>query len=519
MKTPGTLLIRTDAGTEIGHGHVMRCLALAQAWQDRGGSCVFAVAGEIGALKEWLSLENCSITRIAAVPGNNEDLKQLLTAAQRVNPRWVVVDGYHFSAEYHRSLRETGHKVLVIDDDGSAEHFADIVLDQNAGAEETSYAQCKEHTKRLLGPRFALLRREFRAWHRWHREIPGVARKVLVTMGGSDPRNITKRVVEALAALGDRQLEIRVVAGASYNKLDTLKSWVAGQDDRFTVVADPKNMPELMQWADLAVSAAGSTCWEMCLAGLPAVIMDIAENQGAIARELSGRGIALHVPSSQATAETIVASVESLLLDPERRAAMSSRARQLVDGYGAIRVVAAMRAHGCTLRRASQSDCRILWQWANDPHVRQASFSSDSIPWEAHCRWFSQKVSEPNCLFLMFESEGTPVATIRTQNTPSSDVEMSITMSAEYRGQGLAPMLLERAVEAVFAATKADNVHAFIKPENRASLRAFENAGFLLLGTTQVKGSQALRYLRERAPITSARARVRADAMQGVLSW
>src|SRR5215468_7020543 len=113
-----TVIIRVDASTAIGHGHVMRCIALAQEWQDRGGRCLFVSANPVPAIEARLRAEGCEIVKLEAVPGSREDALQVAQSAAQNDARQVVVDGYHFGVEYQRSLKAAGLKLLVVDDYG-----------------------------------------------------------------------------------------------------------------------------------------------------------------------------------------------------------------------------------------------------------------------------------------------------------------------------------------------------------------------------------------------------------------
>src|SRR5206468_95107 len=181
---PGTLIVRADATAAIGHGHVMRCLALAQAWQDRGGECVFAMTEPIPGIKARLCAEGFEVIPLTVMPGRSEDAAQLAELARFRDASWVVVDGYEFRAEYHRALKSAAVRLLVIDDSGHAGSYcSDLVLDQNAGTRESLYDRRAPYTELLLGSRYAMLRREFRRWPEWKREIPPIARKILIAMG------------------------------------------------------------------------------------------------------------------------------------------------------------------------------------------------------------------------------------------------------------------------------------------------------------------------------------------------
>lgn len=349
---PSTLVLRADASIAMGTGHLMRCLALAQAWQDQGGECIFAMAESTEGAEERIRREKFEVIILAESPGSPQDAERVVELALARHAAWVVLDGYQFEVEHQRRLKAAGVKLLVVDDTAHVGAYAaDLVLDQNAHATEDFYARRESYTQLLLGPRYALLRREFKPWRSWRREIAPVARKVLVTVGGSDPDNITFRVIRALRLLAEHNLEATVVVGGSNPHGHDLEREAQGGSDVLRLVRDVPDMPKLMADADVAISAAGITTWEMCFLGLPAVLVDVAENQTPGARELDRQGIAIHAGSSQdVTPDSIAARLKPLLASPERRAAMSERSRDLVDGLGAERVVSAMQGGILVLR-------------------------------------------------------------------------------------------------------------------------------------------------------------------------
>src|SRR2546427_1351793 len=207
-----TLLIRADANVEIGTGHVMRCLALAQAWQDRGGDVVFAMAEASPGIDERLRLEQAQISRLDAMPGSADDAAQTASLARELQADWAVVDGYHFDSAYQRSLKGEGLKLMVIDDYGHAGHYsADVVVNQNISAKESLYTSRERYTRLCLGLDYVLLRREFKEWREWEREIAPLAKQIVVAMGGGDPQNLTESVDGSLSsAVFDDLVAIRV---------------------------------------------------------------------------------------------------------------------------------------------------------------------------------------------------------------------------------------------------------------------------------------------------------------------
>lgn len=336
------LLFRADASLTMGTGHVMRCIALAQAAQDAGGHVAFAMAATTAGVQARLSLESYETVlsgSLLRAAGSDDDAHHTIALARERAVDWIVVDGYQFSADYQRALKTAGLKVLFIDDYGHASHYwADVVLNQNAGAAEKLYEAREPYTQLLLGTDYCLLRREFISWREWKRDISPVGNKLLVTMGGSDPENFSAAVIKALCGMDN--VEVKVVLGGSNPHVEMLRQLISQCGDRFQLIQNVANMPELMAWADLAVAGAGTTCWEMCFLGLPMVLVDLAENQKPIAGALSELGAATYLGTAGSVREEAVrAQVVDLLASKNGRARLSERCSKLVDGHGAGRVL------------------------------------------------------------------------------------------------------------------------------------------------------------------------------------
>jgi UDP-2,4-diacetamido-2,4,6-trideoxy-beta-L-altropyranose hydrolase len=344
------LLFRTDASVTMGTGHVMRCIALAQAVQDAGGSAVFAMAATTAGVQARLAAESCDLLFLPCDGRSDEDAQQTISLARERAVDWIVVDGYQFTADYQQALKAAGSKIVFVDDYGHAAHYpADLVLNQNAYADEKLYAAREPYTRLLLGSDYCLLRREFISWRGWKRVIAPVGNKILVTMGGSDPENFTAVVIEGLRQLNN--VATTVVVGGSNPHFESLQRMVLQSGEQFRLMTSVANMADLMAWADLAVSGAGSTCWEMCLLQLPMMLIDLADNQKPIAHVLEASGAAVHLgtyPESQVktqlgsagvvTGKKIAERVSNLLASETERSALSARCGKLVDGRGAERV-------------------------------------------------------------------------------------------------------------------------------------------------------------------------------------
>ncbi len=338
----GMLVIRADASPAIGTGHVMRCLALAQGWRAARGRVTFAMAESTPAIERRLVEGQCRLVRIMGAPGCSEDCHIMCALIATGKPSWIAIDGYAFDSKYRQAVQDAGVRCLVVDDNGGDEDFSpDLVLNQNLHAKESMYPQRGAHTRLLLGPRYALLREEFARYRDWSRRISEKAGRILITMGGSDPSNSTPRVLEALSKLSE--LEVRVAIGGSAEHLAEVEEAAALFKSRVTLLRDVRNMAEQMAWADLAIAGAGTTCWEMCLLGLPTMLIVVAENQKPIADGLASSGAAVNLGwPAKIDFRTLADKVEELVISPDQRCAMSQKARELVDGYGKERVLDAM---------------------------------------------------------------------------------------------------------------------------------------------------------------------------------
>ncbi len=494
MNSP--IVIRADASTRIGTGHVMRCLALAQAWQDSCGRPLFAMSMDAPALVDRLKSEGMEVVHLSAEPGSLEDAEMTADLAKKMGAAWVVVDGYHFGSDYQRIIKESGLRLLFIDDNGHADHYyADIVLNQNLHANEELYKNREPYTKLLLGTEYVLLRREFWPWRGWKREIPEVACKVLVTLGGSDPDNVTLKVIQALLQI--EQLVAVVVLGGSNPHYEELLSSLE-DNPAIDLKKNVNNMPDLFAWADLAISSAGTTTWELAFMGLPSLIIILAENQVKVAGQLDSAGIAKNLGwHNRLDPPDISQGISSILSDADARASMAKLGRRTIDGFGVDKALIALSEGSIRLRIACGTDCQQVYEWANDPDSRASSFSTDPISWKEHVLWFEDKVRDPDSiLYIVQDVQNNSLGIVRFDlDGPYATISINLDRSA--RGRSLASPIITRAVENLFAEREIYGVNAFIRPNNIKSIRAFENSGFSFDDYKTVKGIEALQYIRK----------------------
>jgi len=448
------LVIRADGGPEIGAGHLGRCLALAQAWRARGGD-VTLVSDRPPPL--W----------VQRFQGEDAVVREPSPGWTEISAGWAVVDGYSMAAA-EAELRGAGHRILAIDDFGfGGPHAADLVLDQNLDVKPATYGG-----PALLGPHYALLRREFRR-RVLRRNVPAHAEKLLLAIGGF-PMHAVTSLVESSAARAKGPFTVERLQGS-------------------------QDVAPAMAAADIAVATAGTTVWELCCAGVAAVLMSSTPNQRPVAAAVAARGLADDAgPVAELTADVLATRLDTLAADRDRREAMIAGAQQLVDGRGASRVVTRLLADLLMLRPASADDGRLLWAWANDPEVRERAFSTDPIPWDTHVAWLADRLADPDAhIWVASDSEGELVGQVRFE-TRDGTTEIAVTVASAARGRGWGAALIDAGVRRLFSETDVDRVVARVKPDNEPSIRAFESAVFDFEGEGSDEHNMWVRYARRR---------------------
>lgn len=484
----GPLVIRADASPVTGIGHLMRGLALAQSWQDRGGRVRFVTSEPPPALAARLEREGFQLAVIASATGSQADAGATLAEADAIGSRALVVDGYGFGADYLASLKGAGRTILLVDDLAAFRpDDADLVLNQNLHAAAEAYAGI-DRDRLLLGNRYALLRREFAAARGARIAAASVVPRLLLAMGGSDPANVSERLLQYLGRWQGPALRLTVVTGPANPHRASVQAAVArlGGVIETELVADPPDLPARLAGADLAISAAGTSCWELACLGVPMLLVVVADNQRAGAEALRAQGIA-EVAGWHAALEAVrfLEQLRRMLSSPEDLQRLAAAGRALIDGQGAGRVAERLATHPVALRAAEMSDALALFEWANDPLTRRMSFHQKKIDWAEHLAWLEQRLSNADCRFHMATESGADAIGQARLDRNGEVATLSVGLAPAARGRGLAARLIRRAAVESLQAGWCARVDAWVRPENAASLAAFRRGGF------QERGAQA----------------------------
>lgn len=341
----------------------MRCLTLADALREEESKVSFICRNLPGNLCDFVGKKGFKVYRLPYITSQFDDKRQNThhtqwlgvtweTDAEQTkailmkNPHdinWLVVDHYALDKQWEMQMSPFVKKIMIIDDLADRPHDCDLVLDQNYTQSENRYNGLVPDTCiRLIGPRYTLLRPQFRKTRENLRGRDGKVQRILIFMGGADPGNVTCKVLRAIQMLNQPSISIDVVIGASNTHANEVEALTSNMSDT-TCHFHVENMAELMANADLCIGAGGSTAWERCCLGLPSVVMILADNQKDIAEELEKEGVVVNLGWHEDVTEMdIKNAVENLLADSDKRKSMSLKGKEITDGMGANRVIEKM---------------------------------------------------------------------------------------------------------------------------------------------------------------------------------
>jgi UDP-2,4-diacetamido-2,4,6-trideoxy-beta-L-altropyranose hydrolase len=340
---------RVDASNEIGTGHLMRCLALADDLAASGGACHFIGCTAPPHLQELVRRRGHALHELTAVAGSAADAAATASIVAETRATLLIIDHYGLDRAWERELTGRCRRLMVIDDLANRPHECDLLLDQNLGRSAADYAGLVGARCRVLaGPDYALLRPEFAARRAasLERRAAGALGRLLVSLGGVDAPNATGQVLAALAGAAlPSDLRVDVIMGGGAPWLAEVRTRAAQLPWVAEVHAGVTDMADLMAASDAAIGAAGISAWERCCLGIPTVLVVLADNQWPGARALSRSGAALLVGEVSAVPAELPRALGALA-DSTTLGRMSKIAARIADGQGVQRVIRELRANG-----------------------------------------------------------------------------------------------------------------------------------------------------------------------------
>lgn len=360
------VVFRTDGSVNIGSGHVVRCLTLADSLGARAAEVLFVCRMHDGNLCDTIEERGYAVIRLpkpriktraeATSPYRawlgaswQADAEQTRNAIEDwgISPEWIVIDHYEIDRRWEAALRPSVQRIMVIDDLANRTHDCDLLLDQNLAPEmRTRYTdKVPAACRMLLGPRYALLQPLYGQLSRRLPRREGPIRRIFVFFGGVDSPNLTGRTLDAILGLERPDIEIDLVVGGNSPHASTIREQARGHANIHLHHRLPTLAP-LMAKADLAIGGGGAVTWERACLGLPSLVVVLAENQADIVEMVAARGATISLGWHEiVTEERIAESITNLLGDCDALRVISERAVGLFDGLspaGTESVVLAM---------------------------------------------------------------------------------------------------------------------------------------------------------------------------------
>lgn len=328
---------RADGGREIGMGHIRRCLSVSAALQELGGQTCFLVAND--AAVSLLDAQGQDYRVLNSSWQNPEgELKTMLPMLRESGKGVFFADSYYVTAEYLRQIGEL-MPVCCMDDMGISGLPVDLLINYNIFATQSLYTMGDGKTNYLLGTKYAPLRREFQNAYQPVREK---AERILITTGGSDRYDLTGQILRnALQKPETKDLEYCVVSGPYNEHLPQLLE-MERKYGNVHIYSNVTRMSELMQSCDIAVTAGGSTMYELCAVGVPILCFSFVDNQEKIVEEFRERRIVRfagnYLTQKEQMIPLLTEQIAALHDSVELRRSCSEKERELVDGQGAWRI-------------------------------------------------------------------------------------------------------------------------------------------------------------------------------------
>lgn len=352
-------LFRVDSSLEIGTGHVMRCLSLADGLRRKGAKVAFACRPFPGNLCDRIESLGYLVHRLSGkVPQEitknrtdpdyakwlgvsmEEDADQTARIVLKEKVDWLIVDHYGIDHWWERSLRPLVRKIMIIDDLANRRHHGDLLLDQNLHKNMSLryHGLVNADCLTLLGPTYALLRPMFSRMRKSLRKQSPKVQRIFVFFGGVDLTNETGKAIEAIAGLRGQKIHVDCIVGEK-NAHQAAIQKLCNDLPEFHYHCEVKNIAELMSKADLALGAGGTATWERCCLGLATLIISVSQNQVAVAKAVDQMGIARYLGGShEVNVDGIRKELEYVLATPDVLEEMRTKALDLVDGLGVQRV-------------------------------------------------------------------------------------------------------------------------------------------------------------------------------------
>lgn len=486
------IIFRADGSSSTGLGHLYRLFSLVEIVKNTF-EFVFLTheTSTVSVIPENYNKE--VIPKNIGVEEETEWLAANFSSKEYI----IIADGYQFIASYQKQIKDKGYSLIYIDDLANEHMYADVVINHSPYIQENHYKK-ESYTKLALGTQYALLRPLFLKEAKQNRIIKTLD-SAFICFGGADPFNLTLKAVEALLRM-DSINKIDVVLGGAYKdqQVFDLEKKYAYKLKTYRNLTE-EDLIKTMQQCNFAIAPASTILYELCCVKMPILSGYYVDNQKNIYKGLARKETILEGGDfSNYSISDFKNGIESLLKNKEIDLFLENQYK-LFDGKSKIRFLGLINQLNISFRKAEEKDVLQVYNWSNDALVRQNSYNSDAIELEAHKNWYSQKIKDKNTMFLIALVNKEPAGVVRYEIDEGHAV-IGIMISEAYRGQKLATDFLIHSAKRYFS-THNVPILAYIKKQNIASIKAFENANYTYFKDENVKGSISFVYKLEKQDV------------------
>jgi UDP-2,4-diacetamido-2,4,6-trideoxy-beta-L-altropyranose hydrolase len=503
------IAFRVDSSIQIGIGHVIRCLSLADQIKNKANNIFFVTQSMNGSLEQLISEKGY---KVILLPWNDEiinhennslqsneyneidwlqDSNATKEAIEDKKIDWLIVDHYGIDYRWHKIIAKFTNKIMVIDDLANRKLHCNVLLDQTYGRKFEDYDQLiGVETEMLLGANYALLRPEFS-----NLRIPAVNKRkkiesisnVLISIGGMDYKNITQKVLDVFLKVEWKNIiEVNIVLNNHAPNRKSIQSFLkkTKSHHKFNLLINPDNIAELMFEADLAVGSSGTSTWERCTMALPTIAICVADNQKFISKKLHKDGV--HIALTLDDHEEIPCLFTELCRfndHPDNLKDLSNESIKVCQAKGSILVALKIFPHYTNdggkidLRKVEISDSKLIYGWQKNPKTREYANDSSIPSWDNHIEWMSQKINSPLSYFWLVLHNGIPSGVLRLDpiNLGEGDGYLiSIFIDPKKHGLGIGKKAIDIA-KYIFLGT---TLYAKVLENNKRSISLFYGSNF-----------------------------------------
>lgn len=457
------VIFRADGNSEMGLGHLIRSSAFATAINKKY-HCTLVTRCTLSKIIEDLSTVFAKVVILDDADAASElQLYDLYDSSSSL----LILDGYEFTTAYQEALVNKGLSFICIDDIHAYRFYAKAIVNHSGGLTFKDY-KAPPDTQFYFGPQYSLLRKPFLDASKQRRTSID-NRNCFVCFGGADPGNMTLAVLRTETVINQFDY-FHVVVGAGFEHLNVLESFAQIQKNiSLHVNLQAHDMVTLMQKCAFAICAPSTIVYEYMSVGGVVYLKQTADNQKDVISYMTAKGFAFELNKIQSVSKK------------EMLSSLNKQAGSF-DGNSAERLTKVVDQcfllAETTIRRAVLTDVIVSFNWANDPVVRNQSFSTETIIFENHQKWFASKMEDEKSFFYIIENRNIPVGQIRFQ-VANGNAVISYLADKDVRNNGMGVAILTKGIE-VFTReyNQPVNIIGSVKNSNIASQRSFEKLAF-----------------------------------------